>query len=232
MPRHIVSANQGYGRAEPALLRIIFSLLLVLFGAACSEKPDPFAMSSNEQLGRPPLYCRTMEGIWPTFFEQPGGTTFHKDVFQERHPYNLLKIWQQDGGYFLVEGHVDRKEASTGQGERLSRARAEAVARAIEELGIPRERIFAVGRSDAYPWVVQLPGITSEPSNRRVEINPSHWGRRCEEDLLIRLAIVLYTQCRREANPDAATEAKCERELRRMPAIHRHFFMGGGNSSR
>jgi outer membrane protein OmpA-like peptidoglycan-associated protein len=40
----------------------------------------------------------------------------------------------------------------------LSRARAEAVARAIEELGIPKEYIFAVGRGDAYPWVVQTPG--------------------------------------------------------------------------
>jgi hypothetical protein len=231
MPRHIVSANQGYGRAEPALLRIIFSLLLVLFGTACSQKSDPFDMSSNEQLGRPPLYCRTMEGLPPTFFMQSGSSAFYKDHFLKRHSH-LPKIWRQDGGYFLVEGHVDRQEASTGQGERLSRARAEAVARAIEELGIPKEYIFVVGRSDAYPWVVQLPGITSEPSNRRVEINPSHWGRRCEEDLLIRLAIVLYTQCSREANPDAATEAKCERELRRMPAIHRHFFMGGGNSSR
>jgi hypothetical protein len=231
MPRHIVSANQGYGRAEPALLRSIFSLLLVLFGAACSEKPDQFAMLSNEQLGRPPLYCRPMEGLLPTFFMQSGSSAFYKDHFLKRHSH-LPKIWQQDGGYFLVEGHVDRQEASTGQGERLSRARAEAIARAIEELGIPKEYIFAVGRSDAYPWVVQTPGSTSELGNRRVEINPSHWGRRCWEDLLIRLAIVLSAQCRREANPDAVTAARCETELRRMPAIHRHFFMGGGNSSR
>ena len=215
-----------------ALIRVMISLLLMLFGAACSEKPDPFAMSSNEQLVGSGLYCRAMEGLPPTFFGQPGSTTFHKGAFETRNRRRLLNIWQQDGGYFLVEGHVDRQEASTGQGERLSRARAEAVARAIEELGIPKERIFAVGRSDAYPWVVQLPGIKSEPSNRRVEINPSHWGRRCEEDLLIRLAIVLYTQCRREANPDAATAARCQTELRRMPAIHRHFFENEGSSDR
>lgn len=207
-----------------ALNRVMISLLLMLSGTACSEKSDPFAMLSNEQLMGSGLYCRAMEGLPPTFFEQPGGTTFHKAGFEARNRRRLLDIWRQDGGYFLVEGHVDRQEASTGDGERLSRARAEAVARAVEELGIPKEHIFAVGRGDAYRLVVQVPGITSEPSNRRVEINPSHWGRRCEEDLLIRLAIVLYTQCRREANADAATAARCETELRRMPAIHRHFF--------
>jgi hypothetical protein len=231
MHRHIVSANQGYGRAEPALLRIIFSLLLVLFGTACSQKSDPFVLLSNEQLMTSGLYCRAMEGIPPTFFEQPGSTTFHKGGFEARNR-RLLSIWQQDGGYFLVVGHVDRQEASTGQGESLSRARADAVARAVENLGIPKEHIFAVGRGDAYRLVVQLPGITSEPGNRRVEIIPTHWGRACEEDYLIRQAITLSAQCRHDANPDAVTAARCETELRRMPAIHRHFFMGGGNSSR
>ena len=211
------------GRMGQRIARAAALGAVLLFGSACSERSDPFAMLSNEQLAPAPLYCRPLEGLLPTFFEQPGSIAFHKADFEKRHRY-LPEIWRQDGGYFLVEGHVDRQEASTGQGERLSRARAEAVARAIEELGIPKEYIFAVGRSDAYPWVVQTPGSTSELGNRRVEINPSHWGRRCWEDFLIRLAIVLSAQCRRKANPDAATAARCETELRRMPAIHRHFF--------
>lgn len=196
---------------------------VLLLGVACSEKPDPFAMLSNEQLFARPLYCRAIEGILPTFFDQPGSTTFHRGGFEARNR-RLLAIWQQDGGYFLVVGHVDRQEASTGQGDRLSRARAEAVARAVEELGIPRENIFAIGRGDAYRLVVQVPGITSEPGNRRVEIIPTQWGRACEQDYLIRQTIVFWSQCRREANPDAATAARCEREMVRMPQIHHHFF--------
>jgi hypothetical protein len=211
------------GRMGQRIARAAVLGAVLLFGSACSEKSDPFAILSDEQLLARPLYCRTLEGIPPTFFEQSGSTTFHKSAFERRN-YYLPELWRQDGGYFLVEGHVDRQEASTGQGDRLSRARAEVVAQAIEELGIPKEYIFAVGRSDAYPRVVRLPGITSQLGNRRVEINPSHWGRRCAEDLLIRLTIVLYTQCRREANPDAATAARCETELHHMPAIHRHFF--------
>jgi len=69
----------------------------------------------------------------------------------------------------VVIGHTDTVGGLT-YNDRLSLARAERVRAMMVQLGIPAERIEAAGRGEREP-LVPTEDNTSEPRNRRVEIN-------------------------------------------------------------
>jgi outer membrane protein OmpA-like peptidoglycan-associated protein/opacity protein-like surface antigen len=67
-----------------------------------------------------------------------------------------------------VTGYTDLS-GSAGYNQRLSERRANAVAAALEKLGVPRSDMVVTGRGMNDPRVPTAPGVR-EPQNRRVEI--------------------------------------------------------------
>jgi outer membrane protein OmpA-like peptidoglycan-associated protein len=71
---------------------------------------------------------------------------------------------------FQVVGHTDQTGPEE-ENRRLSKARADAVAEYIIELGVAREHIVVLARGSLQP-LVQQPGPGGrEPQNRRVEVS-------------------------------------------------------------
>jgi hypothetical protein len=136
----------------------------------------------------------------------------------------LREIWQQDGGYFLVEGHADQQEASTGRGDRIAFERAESVAALLATRGIPGDRIFTGGRGASAPIVPHRLDMPSEPLNRRAVIVPTRWGATCDEEILIRQAAFLATNCQQHQQIDSLTSSRCRILLRAFPTKHTHIF--------
>ncbi len=68
----------------------------------------------------------------------------------------------------LIEGHTD-DIGSVAYNENLSRRRAEAVANALAELGVPSPRVTAVGYGKSYPVAANTTD-TNRALNRRVEV--------------------------------------------------------------
>ena len=67
-----------------------------------------------------------------------------------------------------VTGYTDLS-GSASYNQRLSERRANAVAAALERLGVPRSDMVVTGRGMNDPRVPTAPGVR-EPQNRRVEI--------------------------------------------------------------
>jgi OOP family OmpA-OmpF porin len=67
-----------------------------------------------------------------------------------------------------VTGYTDTS-GSPGYNQRLSERRANAVAAALERLGVPRSDMVVAGRGQNDLRVPTPPGVR-EPQNRRVEI--------------------------------------------------------------
>jgi OmpA-OmpF porin, OOP family len=67
-----------------------------------------------------------------------------------------------------VTGYTDLS-GSASYNQRLSEPRANAVAAALEKLGVPRSDMVVTGRGMNDPRVPRAPGVR-EPQNRRVEI--------------------------------------------------------------
>ena len=67
-----------------------------------------------------------------------------------------------------VTGYTDRS-GSPGYNQRLSERRAQAVANALAQLGVPRNQMAVSGRGENDNRVPTAPGVR-EPQNRRVEI--------------------------------------------------------------
>ena len=67
-----------------------------------------------------------------------------------------------------VTGYTDRS-GSPGYNQRLSERRAEAVADALQRLGVPSSDMAVSGRGENDNRVPTAPGVR-EPQNRRVEI--------------------------------------------------------------
>jgi outer membrane protein OmpA-like peptidoglycan-associated protein len=101
-------------------------------------------------------------------------------VFFDWDKYNITAEGQQilvlaanqykSGGrvQLQVTGYTDLS-GSAGYNQRLSERRANAVAAALEKLGVPRSDMVVTGRGMNDPRVPTAPGVR-EPQNRRVEI--------------------------------------------------------------
>jgi len=101
-------------------------------------------------------------------------------VFFDWDKYNITAEGQQilvlaanqykSGGrvQLQVTGYTDLS-GSAGYNQRLSERRANAVAAALERLGVPRSDMVVTGRGMNDPRVPTAPGVR-EPQNRRVEI--------------------------------------------------------------
>ena len=77
--------------------------------------------------------------------------------------------WRAGGAVQIqVTGYTDLS-GSPGYNQRLSERRANAVAAALERLGIPRNEMIVAGRGENDPRVPTAQGVR-EPQNRRVEI--------------------------------------------------------------
>jgi opacity protein-like surface antigen len=77
--------------------------------------------------------------------------------------------WRAGGAVQIqVTGYTDLS-GSAGYNQRLSERRANAVAAALERLGIPRNEMIVAGRGENDPRVPTAKGVR-EPQNRRVEI--------------------------------------------------------------
>ena len=77
--------------------------------------------------------------------------------------------YRQGGSVRLqVTGYTDLS-GSAGYNQRLSERRANAVAAALEKLGVARSDMLVSGRGMNDPRVPTAPGVR-EPQNRRVEI--------------------------------------------------------------
>src|SRR6516225_8545477 len=91
-------------------------------------------------------------------------------VFFDWDKYNLTADQYKSGGrvQLQVTGYTDLS-GSAGYNQRLSERRANAVAAALERLGVPRSDMVVTGRGMNDPRVPTAPGVR-EPQNRRVEI--------------------------------------------------------------
>ena len=175
----------------------------------------------------PELGCLLhLQAIRPIWFKEGSTVFLFEDEFW-RASRPLLPIWERNRGYLIVEGHVDHHEADTGDGQDLSRRRAERVAEELESIGIPREFIVPVGRADTLYDTSYDPGSRVAPINRRVQIIPTHWGRTCNEHFLIRYAIFFSQNCRGDSINDPTIQQRCEQVINAVPTIHRDLVRTG-----
>jgi hypothetical protein len=167
-----------------------------------------------------------LQSVRPIWFKEDS-TSFLYDDELWRASRSLLVIWEEDRGYLIVEGHVDHHEADIGDGQDLSRRRAELVAKALEELGIPREYIIPVGRADSRYHTSYDPGSRIAPINRRVQIIPTHRGRKCNQHFLIRYAIFFSQNCQGRQADDPIMRQRCEQVIEGIPMEHRELMRTG-----
>jgi hypothetical protein len=167
-----------------------------------------------------------LQAIRPIWFKEGSTAFLFEDEFW-RASRALLIIWETDRGYLIVEGHVDHHEADTGDGQDLSRKRADRVAEELEKIGIPREFIVPVGRADTRYDTSYDPGSRVAPINRRVQIIPTHWGRTCNEHFLIRYTMFFSQNCRGNSVNDPTILQRCEQAINAIPTIHRDLVRTG-----
>lgn len=209
------------------LMRSFGTMLLVfasLTAVGCSQKDNRIELLDAE----PPdeVGCYRATSIRPIWFKEGSTSFLYEDEFW-RASRRLLDIWGRDRGYFIVEGHVDHHEAEKVDGQRLSQKRAELVAKALEDMGIPRQNIIAVGRADSIYDTPYFDGSRIAPINRRVQINPTHWGWTCREHMLIRYSIFLTQKCQRGDAIDPNLRQRCEQTLSLLPSVHRELLKTG-----
>jgi len=200
---------------------ILFPVIALLAGTGCTQRDGWVELLD----AKPPdeVGCSRIASIRTIQFDE-GSAYLIPDEFR-RSSINLPGIWKQERGYFIVEGHVDNHEASTEDGQRLSQRRAEVVASALENLGIPKGNIIPVGRSNTMPESRFDQG--SSRANRRVQITPTHWGWTCREHMLIRYTMFLTQNCQGAGPADPNLRQRCERTLNRLPAIHHELLRTG-----
>jgi OOP family OmpA-OmpF porin len=75
------------------------------------------------------------------------------------------------GGAIAVGGHTDSR-GSEDVNERISQARAEAVARALAERGVPPDRIVPIGYGEERP-IASNESAAGRARNRRIEFEPA-----------------------------------------------------------
>jgi len=200
---------------------ILFPIIALLAATGCTERGGWVELLDAE----PPdeVGCYRIASIRSIQFDE-GSAYLIQDEFR-RSSIHLPGIWKQERGYFIVEGHVDNHEASTEDGQRLSQRRAEVVASALENLGIPKGNIIPVGRSNTMPESRFDQG--SSRANRRVQITPTHWGWTCREHMLIRYTMFLTQNCQGAGPADPNLRQRCEHTLNRLPAIHHELLRTG-----
>jgi hypothetical protein len=208
------------------LFENLFPVMVLLAAAGCSQREGRVALLDAE----PPdeVGCYRIASIRSIQFDE-GSAFLIPDEFR-RSSIHLPGIWKQERGYFIVEGHVDNHEASTEDGQRLSQRRAEVVASALENLGIPKGNIIPVGRSNTIPESRFDQG--SSRANRRVQITPTHWGWTCREHMLIRYTMFLTQNCQGAGPADLNLRQRCEQTLNRLPAIHHELLQTGRVSAK
>ena len=209
------------------LFEKLFPVMVLVAAAGCTQREGQVALLDAE----PPdeVGCYRATSLRPVWFKEGNTSYLYEDEFW-RASRRLLDIWERDRGYFIVEGHVDHHEAATGDGQRLSQRRAEVVASALENLGIPKGSIIPVGRSNTMPESRFEQG--SSRANRRVQITPTHWGWTCREHMLIRYTIFLSQNCQGAGPADPNLRQRCEQTLNRLPAIHHELLQTGRVSAK
>lgn len=143
--------------------------------------------------------------VWPRDAAAPTSRSF-----QDALPM-MRRIWDRDGGDFLVEGHRDAADPD-GNDRRWAEGTAEALAAA----GIPAHRIWPRGFGASHP-LVDTGGDSSEvdrQSNRRVVIHATQWGRDCQARYLRALTAWLRENCATSAGSRAP--AVCEAAWERL----------------
>ena len=203
------------------LFELLFPVMVLLAASGCSQREGRVALLDAE----PPdeVGCYRATSIRSIQFDE-GSAYLIPDEFS-RSSIHLPGIWKQERGYFIVEGHVDNHEASTEDGQRLSQRRAEVVASALENLGIPKGNIIPVGRSNTMPESRFDQG--SRRANRRVQITPTHWGWTCRVHMLIRYSMFLTQNCQGAGPADPNLRQRCEHTLNRLPATHHELLRTG-----
>jgi hypothetical protein len=86
---------------------------------------------------------------------------------------------REDGGYVLLEGHMDAAEVRRADLRQLDRRRAEFVRDWLMSHGISRFQVWITGKGGDEPLVPTAAGVGHE-ENRRVVVLPTHAGAACE----------------------------------------------------
>jgi hypothetical protein len=203
------------------LFEMLFPVMVLVAAAGCTQREGRVELLD----AKPPdeVGCYRATSIRSIQFDE-GSAYLIPDEFR-RSSVPLPDIWKQERGYFIVEGHVDNHEAATGDGQRLSQRRAEVVASALANLGVPKGNIIPVGRSNTKPESRFDQG--RRRANRRVEIIPTHWGWTCREHMLIRYTMFLTQNCQGAGPADPNLRQRCEHTLNRLPAIHHELLRTG-----
>ena len=206
------------------LFGILFPVVILLSVSDCTQREGRVELLD----AKPPdeVGCYHATSIRPIWFKEGSTSFLYEDGFW-RASRRLLDIWERDRGYFIVEGHVDHHEADIGDGQILSISRAELVAKALEDMGIPQENIIPVGRADSRYDTPYDPGSRVAPINRRVQITPTHCGWTCREHMLIRYTMFLTQNCQGAGPADPNLRQRCEHTLNRLPAIHHELLRTG-----
>jgi flagellar motor protein MotB len=218
---HSIRARKVMRHRLMQLFGVTLLVCVSIVASGCSQKDSRVELLDVE----PPVEvgCLRVDSIRSIQFDE-GSAFLIPDEFR-RSSVPLPGIWKQERGYFIVEGHVDNHEAATGDGQRLSQRRAEVVASALENLGVPRGNIIPVGRSNTQPESRFDQGRSR--ANRRVEIIPTHWGWTCREHMLIRYTMFLTLYCQGEGASDLNIRLRCEQTLNRLPSIHHELLRTG-----
>jgi|GEM_PF-6689679 len=179
------------------MLRCVLALLCVVpLLARAEEEPYPFWNVDECWGGRD----------WLLFSPSDPGINAAN---QHRIREELLAALKRNGGWALVEGHMDAAEAARNSRADLERAeelRDWLVARSEGRFGV----VILPPRGYASPFVLTAPGVP-EVQNRRVEVRLTHAGAACSHDLRAR-AIAWF---RRNCFPEVRTAfpARCDQIL-------------------
>jgi outer membrane protein OmpA-like peptidoglycan-associated protein len=106
---------------------------------------------------------------------------------------NTSKSWKADGGFVLVESHIDGQEASASRGD-LAAERAAFIKDLLVKAGINVRAIYSRLPGNSEPRTKQLAN-TSNGEDRRVRITLSSAGRSCRRGFVSRQVDWMLQNC-------------------------------------
>lgn len=160
-----------------AALRRSGIVLAAMLGAACTAT-NPVPGGGDDAY--PVLvtdYCGMPGQSRTIFFRQGSDQPVATGI--ERQLPALLQQLREDGGYVLLEGHMDAAEVRRADLRQLDRRRAEFVRDWLVSHGISRFQVWITGKGGDEPLVPTAAGVGHE-ENRRVVVLPTHAGAACE----------------------------------------------------
>lgn len=157
------------------MLRRTALLILILAMTGCQNAPlataDPYPVWPTDGCG----YFEASRGVH--FYFRSGSAEPLNAENARRLLDHVLEGSQRDGGYLLLEAHIDGAEAASGR-NRLDQRRADAIRQALMERGIHPDRIWIRTLGYTQP-LVPAPIRSAEAQNRRVILRNTGVGRSC-----------------------------------------------------